>query len=171
MKTYRLTREQFVPLDIDTVFAFFADAHNLERLTPPWLQFRILRHGPIELEAGSTIDYALKLHGVPVRWRSEITGWQPPHRFIDEQREGPYRRWVHTHTFVPMGEGTLVTDEVDYAVPGPELVARLFVQPDLDRIFDYRSRQLNAWVLATLREREQSESNLQLLSEARDVGG
>jgi ligand-binding SRPBCC domain-containing protein len=170
VKTYRLTREQFVPLDIETVFAFFADAHNLERLTPPWLQFRILTAGPIELEAGSTIDYALKLHGVPVRWRSEITCWQPPNRFIDEQRKGPYRRWVHTHTFVPVADGTLVTDDVEYAVPGPELIARLFVRPDLERIFDYRSRQLNAWVLEELRERDGLAKRLELVLEARDAG-
>jgi ligand-binding SRPBCC domain-containing protein len=170
VKTYQLTREQFVPLDTETVFAFFADAHNLERLTPPWLQFRILTPGPIVLEAGSTIDYALKLHGMPVRWRSEIICWQPPHRFIDEQRKGPYRRWVHTHTFVPMGDGTLVTDDVEFAVTGPELVTRLFVRPDLERIFDYRSRELNAWVIDTLREQAESQHELRLLTEERDAG-
>ena len=157
MKKSRLTREQFVPLDIDTVFAFFADAHNLERLTPPWLKFRILTPGAITLEAGSTIDYQLKLHGIPVRWRSEITAWQPPHRFIDEQRKGPYSRWVHTHTFIPMAGGTLVRDNVEYAVPGPALVERFLVRPDLERIFDFRSQQLKEWVTAVLRQREQPQ--------------
>jgi len=149
VKMYRLTREQLVPLNMDTVFDFFADARNLERLTPPWLRFRILTQGSLDLEAGSTIDYQLRLHRFPVRWQSEITCWQPPHRFIDEQRRGPYRRWVHTHTFESVPGGTLVRDDVEYAVPGPSVVERLLVRPDLDRIFDYRADQLNGWVLAT----------------------
>jgi ligand-binding SRPBCC domain-containing protein len=154
VKTYQLTREQFVPLDVDTVFEFFADAQNLERLTPPWLHFRILTQGSLHLEAGSTIDYRLSLHGVPVRWQSEITCWQPPHRFIDEQRRGPYRRWIHTHTFAPVAGGTLVRDDVEYAVPGPALVERFFVRPDLERIFDFRAQELGAWIEETLREQE-----------------
>jgi ligand-binding SRPBCC domain-containing protein len=151
LKTYRLTREQFVPLGQDDVFAFFADARNLERLTPPWLHFEILTPSPVDMHAGMEIDYKLRLHGVPVRWQSEITIWQPPCRFADRQRRGPYRLWVHTHSFEAMAGGTLVSDAVDYAVPGGGLVERFFVRPDLERIFDYRSRQLDAWVIETLR--------------------
>ena len=152
MRTYRLTREQLVPLDIDEVFAFFADAHNLEQLTPPWLHFEVLTPGPVVMRAGAIIDYGLRLHGVPVGWRSAITVWQPPHRFVDRQVRGPYRLWVHTHTFEPLNDATLVTDTVDYAVPGGALVQRFFVGPDLERIFDYRARQLDAWVLRTMRQ-------------------
>jgi ligand-binding SRPBCC domain-containing protein len=130
-----------------TTFAFFADARNLERLTPPWLHFEILSPGAVDLEAGSLIDYRLRLRGVPIRWQSEITVWQPPSRFDDVQRKGPYRLWEHTHSFEPIGDGTLVRDLVVYAVPGDVLVNRLVVKPDLERVFDFRARQLNAWVL------------------------
>ena len=154
MKTYRLTREQFVPLPLEEVFAFFADAHNLERLTPPWLNFEVLTPSPVDMRAGTLIDYRLQLHGIPVRWQSEITVWQPPHRFVDRQVSGPYRLWVHTHQLESLAEGTLVRDLVDYAVPGGALVQRFFVGPDLNRIFDYRARQLDAWVIETMRQRE-----------------
>ena len=154
MKTYRLTREHFVPLDIETVFEFFADARNLERLTPPWLHFRIVSAGVFDLEVGSLIDYRLSLHGVPIRWQSEITCWQPPYRFIDEQRRGPYQRWAHTHSFTPVAGHTIVSDDVEYAVPGPAFVEKLFVRPDLERIFDYRGGQLDAWIAERSGRRE-----------------
>ncbi len=104
LKTYRLTREQFVPLGLDEVFDFFADAGNLELLTPPWLHFEILAPSPVEMREGTLIDYKLRLHGVPIRWQSEITVWQPPFRFVDRQRRGPYRLWVHTHRFESLSE-------------------------------------------------------------------
>jgi ligand-binding SRPBCC domain-containing protein len=140
VKTSRLTREQLIPLPVEEVFAFFADPQNLELLTPAWLNFQILTPPPIEMRIGSEIDHRLRIRGVPVRWRSEITAWQPP-----------FRRWIHTHTFQPMHGGTLVTDIVDYAVPGGSLVERFLVAPDLERIFDYRARQMDAWVLRRLR--------------------
>jgi ligand-binding SRPBCC domain-containing protein len=120
------------------VFPFFADARNLEALTPPWLRFEILAPGPIEMRLGTIIDYRLRVHGLPLRWRSEITAWDPPHLFVDEQRRGPYRLWRHTHRFTADGDGTLVEDEVEYAVPGGALVDALLVRRDLDRIFRFR---------------------------------
>ena len=139
----RLVRAQLVPRARDEVFAFFGDPRNLELLTPRWLHFRILDQ-PDTLAEGSTIDYALRLHGVPLRWRSRIAAWQPPHGFVDEQLRGPYRRWVHRHTFAEVEGGTLVRDEVEYAVPGGRLVDRLFVRSDLRRIFDHRASVLTA---------------------------
>ncbi len=124
------------------VFPFFADARNLEALTPPWLRFEILSPGPVDMRVGALIDYRLRVHGVPLRWRSEITEWDPPHLFVDEQRRGPYRRWRHTHRFAADGDGTRVDDEVDYAVLGGPLVDRLFVRRDLDRIFAFRREAL-----------------------------
>ena len=118
MKTRTLESKLWLPLDIARVFAFFADAHNLDLLTPPWLHFQILTPPPIRLGAGALIDYRLKIHKVPVRWQSEITLWEPPHRFVDEQRRGPYKRWVHSHSFEARDQGTLIRDRVDYAVPG-----------------------------------------------------
>jgi ligand-binding SRPBCC domain-containing protein len=139
-----LVRELWLPRAPDDVFQFFADAFNLEAITPPWPRFRILTPAPIEMREGTQIEYRLRFRRVPVRWRSEITAWDPPDRFVDEQRRGPYRHWIHEHTFEGRDGGTLVRDHVDYAVAGGELLERAFVARDLDRIFDYRS--------ATLRE-------------------
>jgi ligand-binding SRPBCC domain-containing protein len=124
------------------VFPFFADARNLEALTPPFLCFEILSAGPIEMRVEAFIDYRLRVHGLPLRWRSEITAWDPPHLFVDEQRRGPYRLWRHTHRFAADGEATLVEDDVEYAVWGGALVDRLFVKRDLDRIFAFRREAL-----------------------------
>jgi ligand-binding SRPBCC domain-containing protein len=159
LRTYRFTREQFVALPLDEVFAFFADAGNLELLTPPWLHFEIVTRTPIAMQEGTLIDYKLRLHGAPIRWQSEITVWQPPYRFVDRQRRGPYRLWIHTHDFESLPGGTLVTDTLDYAVPGGDLVQRFLVRPDLDRIFDYRARQLDAWVLDEIKSGRDGKAN------------
>ena len=137
-----IRRSIVVPAPLDAVFPFFADAANLERLTPPWLRFRILTPLPILMQQGTLIDYRLRLRGVPVRWRSEITAWEPPYRFVDEQRRGPYQRWIHEHLFSAVDGGTLVEDHVQYRVLFGSLVDRWLVRPDLERIFDYRHEQL-----------------------------
>lgn len=129
---------QVVPRPLDEVFDFFADAYNLERITPPFLRFAVLTPAPIEMAPGTLIDYRLRLHGIPIRWRTEITAWEPPHRFVDEQRRGPYRQWIHTHTFRETSEGTSIADRVAYVVPGGSLIDRLFVRRDVERIFGFR---------------------------------
>jgi ligand-binding SRPBCC domain-containing protein len=143
VKTYVLEREQVLPQDLDHLFAFFADAHNLERLTPPFLHFRILTPGPIEMRAGALIDYRIKLRGIPVRWRTEIAAWEPPFRFVDQQLRGPYRKWVHEHRFEAVPGGVRCLDRVEYVVPGGPLFEgmahSLFVRGELERIFDYRA--------------------------------
>ena len=132
-----------VPRGREEAFAFFSDAHNLERITPGFLKFRVLTPAPIELREGVVIDYAMRVRGVPLRWQSEITVWDPPHRFVDRQVRGPYRRWVHEHRFVSLdGGGTLVKDWVEYAVPGGRLVHALFVKRDVQAIFAYRTAVL-----------------------------
>lgn len=123
------------------VFAFFSAPANLQAITPPWLSFRILSPG-VEMGRGAQIDYRISLHGLPLRWRSEITAWEPPHRFVDQQLRGPYRRWVHEHRFVEVPGGTEIVDHVRYAVWGGALVDRLFVARDLERIFAYRQRRI-----------------------------
>ncbi|HET9952062.1 MAG TPA: SRPBCC family protein [Candidatus Eisenbacteria bacterium] len=128
----------WVPRPVEEVFPFFADAHNLEAITPPFLQFRVETPAPIVMLPGTRIDYRLRLHGIPIRWQSEITAWDPPRRFVDEQRRGPYKTWIHTHCFTPTSRGTLVEDEVWYDVPGGALVNALFVRKDVARIFAYR---------------------------------
>lgn len=142
MKVFNFDSELWLPTAIEKVFAFFSDAQNLETITPAWLRFRILTPLPIEMRTGTLIDYQLRIHGWPIRWRTEITAWQPPHRFVDEQQRGPYRLWVHEHRFEPKGGGTLCSDHVRYAAPGGALVHRWLVRPDVERIFAFRAKKL-----------------------------
>jgi ligand-binding SRPBCC domain-containing protein len=146
--------EQVIPLDIEETFAFFSDALNLERITPPWLRFRVLQVRPEAMDRGTLIDYRLRLHGLPLRWQSEIVVWQPPYRFVDQQRRGPYKYWHHEHVFESLGDATLVADVVTYETPGGSLVDRLLVRPDLDRIFRFRRLELERWAIARRRERD-----------------
>ena len=137
----RIERSQLVPLSVEDSFAFFADAHNLEALTPPWLRFRILTPRPIPMRNGTTIEYALTLHRLPVRWRTEIVEWRPGRRFVDAQVKGPFRLWQHTHAFEERHDGTLIRDTVLYRMPYRALGAiahRILIARDLERIFDYR---------------------------------
>ncbi len=133
-----LETELWVPQPLADVFSLFADAFQLEAITPPWLNFQVVTPRPIEIREGTLIDYRLRLHGIPIRWRSEISTWEPPYRFVDEQRKGPYRRWYHEHTFEEHKGGTLCRDRVEYDVPGGWAVNRFFVAPDVKRIFEYR---------------------------------
>lgn len=139
--------EQWLPRPRSEVFPFFADAGNLERITPDWLRFHILTPRPITMQVGQRIDYRLRIRGLPARWQSEITAWEPPCRFVDEQRRGPYRLWHHEHRFEEKDGGTLCLDIVHYAAPGGPfrpLIERWFVRPDVERIFAHRRRALDA---------------------------
>jgi ligand-binding SRPBCC domain-containing protein len=141
-KIHVLERQQRVELPLEEVFPFYADAGNLGRITPPWLGFEVTTPQPIEMGVGALIEYRLRLHRIPVRWRTRIEAWDPPHRFVDAQLNGPYLVWHHTHTFRADGEGaTILGDRVRYAMPfGPlgEVARALLVRRDLERIFDYR---------------------------------
>ncbi|MGI8902648.1 MAG: SRPBCC family protein [Solirubrobacteraceae bacterium] len=141
MTTYRLEREQVVARDLDEVFTFFAEAANLEALTPSWLRFQVLTPEPIEMGRGTLIEYGLRVHGAPMRWVSRIEEWEPGRSFVDRQLRGPYRLWHHTHEFSAHPDGTLVSDRVRYEIPlGPlgELAHAVFVRRDLARVFDFR---------------------------------
>jgi ligand-binding SRPBCC domain-containing protein len=142
MKTFTLQKQIWLASPLLDVFHFFADAMNLESLTPPWFDFHIMTPRPIEMRAGARIDYKLRIHSIPVRWQSEMTAWSPPERFVDEQRRGPYRLWIHEHRFRASDRGTLVEDLVRYAVWGGELINRFIVAPNLKEIFDFRHRKL-----------------------------
>lgn len=145
MRERRLQVRCVVPRPLAEVFAFFADARNLEALTPSWLRFAILTPAPIEMREGALIDYRIALRGLPMRWRTRIAAWDPPHRFVDEQLRGPYRLWHHEHRFREHRDGTLVEDDVRYALAGgplEPLIHRWLVRPDLRRIFAFRSTTL-----------------------------
>jgi ligand-binding SRPBCC domain-containing protein len=137
-----ITSELSIPLPREKVFPFFADARNLEAITPPWLKFRILTPMPLKMEAGALIDYQIKLRGIPLNWRTQITVWDPPYVFADCQLRGPYTSWVHVHTFEERDGKTLVKDCVHYSVFGGALVDKLFVKRDVDIIFKYRTEKL-----------------------------
>jgi len=142
MNEFIFETELWLPHPRNEVFAFFGDAHNLERITPPWVKFEVLTPAPIVMRPGILIDYRIRIHGVPVRWRTEISAWQPPFQFVDEQRRGPYRLWHHTHTFEEREGGTLCRDRVRYWPRGGALMNWLFVRKDVERIFEYRRQRL-----------------------------
>ena len=147
-----LRREQRLEGAPQEVFAFFASARNLEALTPPLLRFRVVTPEPIAMGTGTLIRYRLRVRGVPVGWLTEITCWEPPHRFVDEQRKGPYALWHHTHTFEPLDDGgTLMRDVVRYRIgcgPLGRLADRRVVRRDLDAIFDFRAERIPALLAA-----------------------
>ncbi len=143
MKIWRLRASLWVPRLPGEVFPFFADAQNLERLTPDWLSFRIVTPLPIEMRQGTQIDYRIGIRGLPIRWRTRIGRWQPPHAFADEQLRGPYSLWHHTHTFTARDGGTTLGDEVLMRPKGGLLAGTLmalFVRRDVERIFRFRAQ-------------------------------
>ena len=142
MKTYGLKKQLWLPQPREKVFEFFSDPYNLDHLTPAWLKFEILAPGPAEMQQGTLLNYRLRIRGIPIRWQSKITAWDPPSRFIDRQTKGPYSLWIHEHLFEDYQGGTLIEDNVEYAVPGGSIVQKFFVEPDLERIFKHRHRVL-----------------------------
>lgn len=147
MKIHVLERTQHLAAPLDEVFGFFSDACNLQAITPPWVGFRIHTPAPIDMGKDTQIEYTLRLAGIPLRWRTRITEWDPPHRFVDVAERSPYALWEHAHTFESDGDGVRMTDSVRYALPfGPlgSLAHALIVRRALDAIFDYRRDHIHA---------------------------
>jgi ligand-binding SRPBCC domain-containing protein len=146
MSEYILTRSLTLDLPREEVFDFFADAGNLERITPPELKFHITTPQPIDIKKGALIDYELKLRGFPVRWQTVISVWNPPHEFVDEALKSPYKQWIHRHTFTEIEKNkTLIEDEVKYRLPFAPVgnLAHWFVRRELEYIFDFRQNAVS----------------------------
>lgn len=141
MAEHILERKQIIERPRTEVFDFFADAENLERITPPELNFHITTPPPFDIKKGALIDYELKLRGIPIRWRTEITKWNPPFDFVDSALKSPYKQWIHLHTFEEGARGeTIMRDRVRYRLPLEPLgdIAHFYVRKELKYIFDYR---------------------------------
>ena len=148
MKFYHFDRTQILHLPLAQAFAFFADPRHLEAITPGFVHFKFLRDPPPILQAGSVVDYRIRMFGVPVRWQARIEVWEPPHRFVDAQVRGAFASWHHTHLFEDAGDGrTRMREQIEFAMPMGVLgriAYRLFVARTLERIFDLRAERLSA---------------------------
>ncbi len=147
MQTHLLSQEQRLPAPLAKVFPFFSRPENLQRLTPEFMGMKVLTPRPIPMHVGAIVDYVVSLNGLPMRWTTCISEYEPPHRFVDVQLKGPYSFWHHTHTFEADGDDTIIRDEVRYLLPfGPvgRVVAKLMVRRQLDTIFTYRKAYLEA---------------------------
>lgn len=145
MNTHILTRVTQIQKPLSEVFEFFSNAQNLNLLTPPQLQFKILTPMPIEMYKGRLIDYQLKLNGIGFKWKTEIAAWEPPYRFVDQQLKGPYKVWIHEHRFEEKNGFTMMYDTVEFLSPGgflEPLINKLFIQKRVSQIFDYRAMKL-----------------------------
>ena len=145
---FQLNYSVTLPHPRDEVFDFFANAENLELLTPPWLHFSIQTPQPVEMALEAKLEYKIRLRGIPLTWVSRVTKWEPPFQFEDTQVRGPYRKWVHRHYFEETANGTLAIDNVNYRVPGGAIVNTMFVAGELKRIFEYRRAKLLELFLA-----------------------
>lgn len=143
---YFYSVKQFVSRDIESVFNFFSETENLEQITPTFLNFHVTGMSTKTINKGTLIDYSLNLKGIPIKWKTLISDWNPPHNFIDTQLSGPYRSWHHTHSFVTLGSGTLLSDEVRYKLPMGflgQIMAATFVQNDVEKIFKFRREMIH----------------------------
>jgi len=146
MAEFILKRELTIDLPRSQVFDFFSKAENLEKITPPDLGFHIVTPQPIEMGEGSLIEYRISLHGIPMSWKTLISKWDPPNEFVDEQLSGPYKQWIHRHTFIELDPNTtLIEDEVRYRLPFEPFgdIAQFFVERQLKNIFDFREKTVN----------------------------
>ena len=137
-----LTRSLWIPRPIKEVFTFFADVSQLQRVTPSWMHFRVEGYVPSSLTEGTIVNFRLKLRGIPFRWTSIISLWDPPHGFVDEQLYGPFKLWKHQHKFSLENGGTRVEDVVTYRTPIGGIIEKFVIRPDLNKIFDYRERRI-----------------------------
>jgi|YelNatPaOPRAMG01_1025707.scaffolds.fasta_scaffold00094_58 ligand-binding SRPBCC domain-containing protein len=138
---YNFKQEQYINKSLSKLFPFFERPENLSKLTPSWLSFKIKTPLPIQMKEGATIEYSIKLFGIPMNWKTEIIKYSPPFLFIDEQKKGPYKKWVHTHSFEEINGKVLMKDKIDYDLYGgilKHLIHKFFVKPLINKIFEFR---------------------------------
>lgn len=143
---HTLTKETIINRPLKDVFNFFSKAENLNEITPPDMQFQILTPLPINIQKGTLIDYKIKVNGIPFKWKTLISTWEPPYRFVDEQLKGPYNTWIHEHTFEERDGKTYMKDVVKFKSPGwilEPLINALFIEKKVKGIFEYREKRLN----------------------------
>jgi hypothetical protein len=146
MKPTLLTYTTKLNRPLNEVFDFFSKAENLNKLTPPHVHFKILTPLPIPMLPGQLIRYRIKLFGIPFFWKTEITEWNPPYKFVDKQLGGPYTMWHHQHIFEEIEGATVMTDIITYRSKGwilAPFLHWLFVDRNVKEIFAYRETQLN----------------------------
>ncbi len=139
---YEIKKSTFVSRPLEEVFEFFSKAENLQELTPDFVGFKILTPLPIEMKKGTLIDYSIKVHGMPMKWRTLISAWEPNKRFVDEQLKGPYKKWHHEHSFEAVDGGTLIKDHVTYDVWFGFILVPLMIRKDVEKIFGYREEKI-----------------------------
>ena len=152
MSRFQFKAEQRFDKSLSEVFEFFSHAENLELITPPWLNFKILTALPIKMQTGTIIDYQIKLYGIPFRWKTEINFWEPPEVFIDTQIKGPYSIWIHEHRFAEQDGQTIMTDTVNYDIAAGFLslpIHKLFLKKQIEKIFAYRRETINRYLAET----------------------
>lgn len=148
MSQFKFTSIQEIDRPLNEVFDFFSRAENLEHLTPDWLDFKILTPLPIEMKTGTLIDYQIKLYGIPLKWKTQITKWDPPFCFVDSQIKGPYSVWIHEHKIEEHDGKTIMKDIVDYDIPAgflKSLVNKVFVSKQIQSIFEYRRKSIEKY--------------------------
>ena len=146
MKARTLHRTTIINESREEVFKFFSTPGNLDRITPPSFAMKKTWMSTEDIRKGTLIDYKIKVNGIPLKWRTEITVWEPPYRFIDVQLKGPYRIWIHEHIFEQQGNRTVMHDHVQYLSPGwfiEPLIEKWYIRKQIDSLFDYREQRLN----------------------------
>ena len=140
--------EQLIPCPVDEVFPFFSDVNNLEKITPPWLNFKIVNNSSQKISMGSIFNFKLKVHGIPIQWKTEIVEWEENRKFVDVQRIGPYLKWHHSHFFESLNGETRMIDQIAYQIPGGIIGKKLFlkwVKKDLESIFLFRRQKITEY--------------------------
>lgn len=153
-KSEGTSRQQYVkltPIDAspDVVFRFHESPDVLPHLIPPWENMKMVESAG-SLRPGSRVVLRGSLGVIPIQWIAIHTEYDPPHLFADRQESGPFAYWYHRHRFLDDGQGgTLLRDEVEYAVPLGVIGRWLggwLVRRKLEAMFAYRHEKTKSLI-------------------------